>query len=200
MSVGLFFHVCFSFLSWSLGFCVRLSMCCFQDVSVAFGPTGRPAAPCRDSSSKCDLTQHLASFMPEWVVSTSACIAVMAVMSHHSVNHVQDDGEADDLLRRVQSARPSFTVLVTVLLYWSWCTTRSQYCSTSWEWKLKLDLLSVFKASQVGRLVSVTLTNRCFMIWYLIYLYIYLFPVIKLESETTLGLRFWNQPTPKSNW
>lgn len=90
-------------------------------------------------------------------------------------------------------SRPSFTVLVTVLLYWSWCTTRSQYCSMSWEWKLKLDLLSVFKASQVGRLVCITLTNRCFMIWYLIYLYIYLFPVIKLKSEKTLDLRYWNQ-------
>lgn len=76
-------------------------------------------------------------------------------------------------------SRPSFTVLVTVLLYWSWCTTRSQYCSMSWEWKLKLDLLSVFKASQVGRFVCITLTNACLMIWYLIYLYIYLFPVKK---------------------
>lgn len=90
-------------------------------------------------------------------------------------------------------SQPSFTVRVTVLLYWSWCTTRSQYCSTSWEWKLKLDLLSVFKASQVGRLVCITLTNACLMIWYLIYLYIYLFPVIKLKSETTLDLRYWNQ-------
>lgn len=122
MSVGLFFHVCFSFLSWSLGFCVRLSMCCFQDVSVAFGPAVRPAAPCRDSSSKCDLTQHLASFMPEWVVSTSACIALMAVMSHHRVNHVQDDGEADDLLRRVQSVAallhcPGHSSLVLILMH-----------------------------------------------------------------------------------
>lgn len=122
MSVGLFFHVCFSFLSWSLCFCVRLSMCCFQDVSVAFGPAVRPAAPCRDSSSECDLTQHLASVMPEWVVSTSACIALMAVMSHHRVNHVQDDGEADDLLRRVQSVAallhcPGHSSLVLILMH-----------------------------------------------------------------------------------
>lgn len=110
--------------------CHRLCVSVCVSVCVAFRtfqwlldrPAVRPAAPCRDSSSKCDLTQHLASFMPEWVVSTSACIALMAVMSHHRVNHVQDDGEADDLLRRVQSVAallhcPGHSSLVLILMH-----------------------------------------------------------------------------------
>ena len=118
MSAGLFFHVCFSFLSSSpVGFLHAPQYVLLSGHFRGFW-TGRPAAPCRDSSSKCDSTQHLASFMPEWVVSASACIALMAATSHHSVDHVRDGGDADDLLGRVQSvAALLHSSLVLILMH-----------------------------------------------------------------------------------